>query len=402
MLELFFTFLRLGFTSFGGPVAHIGYFHKEFVEQKKWFTEDQYAELVALSHFLPGPASSQVGMAIGFHRGGLLGSILAFLAFTSPSIILMIFAAVVVSQLTDTSYINGILHGMKLLAVAVVADAVWGMAKKICTTPFKQSITVVVALAILFLSGIGWLNAWSQLLLILMVAVISAVYLSKQTELNTIPTDQGKSLHQDGHLKGFSLICLAGFAGLLMFLPLFTGSDSAIYLQVFDAFFRSGGLVFGGGHVVLPMLQAEPVIANHVSPDQFLAAYSFAQAVPGPMFTIASYLGMAIEQDLSTAIPLALIATLGIFLPGWLILMATLSVWPLLKRNIYLASAMQGVVAATVGLLVAALYQPVFTSSVFTVMDMACVIAIWGLFNIAKLPVWAVVLLVSFTGAIFG
>ncbi len=380
MLSLFLIFLRLGCTSFGGPVAHVGYFHREFVVERKWFTEAEYTELLALCHFLPGPASSQVGMAIGYRQAGVIGSLIAFTGFTLPSVVLMIGAAFLLQHTGNLSWVEGVLHAMKLLAVAVVADAVWGMAQKICITRLKFSITMMTAILMLLLPGLE-----SQLLAIAVAAIIGAVALRQGSPSVETLTNKSTIL---------TVPLLVMFGGLLFGLPFLVNQIDSTSLAVFDTFYRAGGLVFGGGHVVLPMLQAEPLIASSIDQDQFLTAYSLAQAVPGPMFTIASYLGFVVEGSWLNG----LIATAGIFLPGWLLIIATLSVWPKIKTNRYLAGSVQGIVAATVGLLVAALYQPVFSSAVLSASDMAVVLMIWTALAIARLPVWGVVIVTALAG----
>lgn len=383
MFSLFLIFLRLGCTSFGGPVAHLGYFHREFVTERKWFSEAEYTELLALCHFLPGPASSQVGMAIGYRQAGIIGSLIAFIGFTLPSVILMIAAAFLLQHTANLSWVDGVLHAMKLLAVAVVADAVWGMAKKICITRLKFSITILTAVTMLLMPGLV-----SQLLAIALAGIVGAMALRQGTA-------NVEALTKRSGFLTLPLFLL--FGGLLFGLPFLVTSIDSASLAVFDTFYRAGGLVFGGGHVVLPMLQAEPLISSQISQDQFLTAYSLAQAVPGPMFTIASYLGFVVDDSWVNA----LIATAAIFLPGWLLIIATLSVWPKLKSNGYLAGSVQGIVAATVGLLVAALYQPVFSSAVLNAADMAVVILVWTALSVARLPIWGVVIVTALAGGLF-
>ncbi|MFC3151214.1 chromate efflux transporter [Litoribrevibacter euphylliae] len=383
MFSLFLIFLRLGCTSFGGPVAHLGYFHREFVTERKWFSEAEYTELLALCHFLPGPASSQVGMAIGYRQAGIIGSLIAFIGFTLPSVMLMIAAAFLLQHTANLSWVDGVLHAMKLLAVAVVADAVWGMAKKICITRLKFSITILTAVAMLLMPGLV-----SQLSAIALAGIVGAMALRQGTA-------NVEALTKRSGFLTLPLFLL--FGGLLFGLPFLVTSIDSASLAVFDTFYRAGGLVFGGGHVVLPMLQAEPLISSQISQDQFLTAYSLAQAVPGPMFTIASYLGFVVDDSWVNA----LIATAAIFLPGWLLIIATLSVWPKLKSNGYLAGSVQGIVAATVGLLVAALYQPVFSSAVLNAADMAVVILVWTALSVARLPIWGVVIVTALAGGLF-
>ncbi|GAA3916523.1 chromate efflux transporter [Litoribacillus peritrichatus] len=352
------------------------------MQQRKWFTEVEYTELLALCHFLPGPASSQVGMAIGYRQQGVLGSLIAFVGFTLPSVLLMVMAALLLQSSALTETLNGVLHAMKLLAVAVVADAVWGMAKKICITRVKTAITLITAVTMLVVPGLS-----SQLTVIFLAGLVGAVFLAQSGSSVQPLVEKGSSW--------LSPVCLVVFAGLLLGLPWLASYSPS--LELVDTFYRAGGLVFGGGHVVLPMLQAEPLVQSAISSEQFLTAYSFAQAVPGPMFTIASYLGVAYQGSWMDG----LIATAAIFLPGWLIVIATLSLWPKIKSISLLSGAMQGVVAATVGLLVAALYQPVFVSAVLSPSDMAIVLSVWALLCIAKLPVWSVVIAVATFGGVF-
>jgi chromate transporter len=393
MFSLFLIFLRLGCTSFGGPVAHLGYFHREFVIERKWFTEAEYTELLALCHFLPGPASSQVGMAVGYRQAGVIGSLIAFIGFTFPSVVLMIGAAFALQHSADLSFVNGILHAMKLLAVAVVADAVWGMAKKICITRLKLSITVFTAVMVLVapsLISTGFLGSalFVQLFSIAVAGGIGAMALRQGSPDVEQLTHRSSSL-----LTPFFIVT---FFALLIGLPFLVDSESSTALTLFDTFYRAGGLVFGGGHVVLPMLQAEPLISNSIASDQFLTAYSLAQAVPGPMFTIASYLGYVVGNSWVNGV----IATLAIFFPGWLLVIAALSIWPRLKSNSYIAGAIQGIVAATVGLLIAALYQPVFSSAVINSVDMAVVLLVWAAVSIARLPIWLVVSVTAMVGGL--
>jgi len=394
MLSLFLIFLRLGCTSFGGPVAHLGYFHREFVVERKWFTEAEYTELLALCHFLPGPASSQVGMAVGFRQAGVLGSLIAFVGFTLPSVLLMIGAAFALQYSANLSFVEGVLHAMKLLAVAVVADAVWGMAKKICITRLKFTITILTAVLVLVSpnlvsSGLMGSALAVQLLAIGGAGCVGAIALKQGAPKVEQLTSQST--------PKLSALFLVAFFVLLFGLPFISQASGSVELSLFDTFYRAGGLVFGGGHVVLPMLQAEPLISSNLSQDQFLTAYSLAQAVPGPMFTIASYLGYVVENSWINAV----VATLAIFFPGWLLVIATLSVWPKLKSNMYIAGAVQGIVAATVGLLVAALYQPVFSSAVLNAVDMAIVLLVWTAVAVARLPIWAVVFITATFGGLF-
>jgi len=394
MLSLFLVFLRLGCTSFGGPIAHLGYFHREFVVGRKWLTEAEYTELLALCHFLPGPASSQVGMAVGYRQAGVLGSLIAFVGFTLPSVLLMIGAAFALQHAADLSFVDGVLHALKLLAVAVVADAVWDMAKKICITRLKFTITIITAVLVLVGPGLVSSGILGSVLTVQLLAMGGAGFIGAMLLRQGAPKVEQLTTKATPML---SALFIVAFFLLLFGLPFISQAYGSVELSLFDTFYRAGGLVFGGGHVVLPMLQAEPLISESLSQDQFLTAYSLAQAVPGPMFTIASYLGYVVENSWTNAV----VATLAIFFPGWLLVIATLSIWPKLKSNMYIAGAVQGIVAATVGLLVAALYQPVFSSAVLNTVDMAIVLLVWTAVAVARLPIWAVVTVTAISGGLF-
>lgn len=364
MLSIFKTFFWLGWISFGGPAAHIGYFRKTFVEKLNWLSDEEYGQIVALSQFLPGPGSSQVGFALGYKKGGLTGAIAAFVGFTSPSVILMLVLAVISGQFLESSLFNSIIHGLKLLAVVVVADATFGMYKNFCQSKLATTLCVITAVVLLLMPGI-----WPQILILLFAAFIGSKYLlpkQAQTVQNT---------------NKISVMPLVIFAALLIGLPLASSLSQSV--EVFGLFYQAGSLVFGGGHVVLPLLQNG--IGDQLSQDAFLTGYAAAQAVPGPMFTLATYLGYVLMP--SAPIIGALLATIAVFLPGFLLLLSVLKNWQALASKPKVAGALTGVNAAVVGLLLAALYQPIFTSAVNNGLDFALIIVGVWLLKSVKLPI---------------
>lgn len=369
MWEIFKTFFILGWVSFGGPAAHIGYFRQTFVTQRQWLTDDQYAQLVALSQFLPGPGSSQVGFAIGYQRGGLVGACLAFLGFTLPSIFLMLLLGTLSQQLLDQPLFEHLIHGLKLLAVLVVADATWGMYQNFCRSKLTHSLCLLSAVILLILPGM-----LSQLSVLILAAVVGILWLKKPTALST----------QAQFRPDWWPFIL--FIALLMGLPWLTHGQPVLIL--FEAFFHAGSLVFGGGHVVMPLLQN--LLAEQITTDTFLTGYAAAQAVPGPMFTLATYLGVHLLPH--TPIWGAIVATTAIFLPGFLLLLTVLRNWQALSNLPMISGALKGVNAAVVGLLLAALYQPVFISSVLTPLDAALLVIGYGLLKIARWPILGLVI----------
>ncbi|KFK52437.1 chorismate-binding protein [Vibrio vulnificus] len=378
MLQIFKTFFWLGWISFGGPAAHIGYFRHTFVEKLKWISDEEYAQLVALSQFLPGPGSSQVGFGLGYKKGGLPGACAAFLGFTLPSVVIMLLLALVSSQVTDTALFQNVVHGLKLLAVVVVADAAWGMYKNFCKTPLTVGISVATAVALLVFSGIA-----TQMIVLIIAALIGVIALkgeNKATEHSFKP----------------SLTPLLTFAALLLLLPLLATAQPLV--QLFNEFYQAGSLVFGGGHVVLPLLQN--IVGEQISQDAFLTGYAAAQAVPGPMFTFATYIGYVLHP--SSPILGAVVATLAVFLPGFLLMLGVLKNWQLLAANPRVSGALQGVNASVVGLLVAALYQPVFTSAVSSGLDVGLILIGFYLQKQIKVPILALVLFFMLSGATLG
>ncbi|EGR0126565.1 chromate efflux transporter [Vibrio vulnificus] len=378
MLQIFKTFFWLGWISFGGPAAHIGYFRHTFVEKLKWISDEEYAQLVALSQFLPGPGSSQVGFGLGYKKGGLPGACAAFLGFTLPSVVIMLLLALVSSQVTDTALFQNVVHGLKLLAVVVVADAAWGMYKNFCKTLLTVGISVATAVALLVFSGIA-----TQMVVLIIAALIGVIALkgeNKATEHSFKP----------------SLTPLLTFAALLLLLPLLATAQPLV--QLFNEFYQAGSLVFGGGHVVLPLLQN--IVGEQISQDAFLTGYAAAQAVPGPMFTFATYIGYVLHP--SSPILGAVVATLAVFLPGFLLMLGVLKNWQLLAANPRVSGALQGVNASVVGLLVAALYQPVFTSAVSSGLDVGLILIGFYLQKQIKVPILALVLFFMLSGATLG
>lgn len=385
---VFLVFLRLGLTSFGGPIAHLGYFRNEFVTRRRWMSEQGYADLVALCQFLPGPASSQVGMAIGLARCGHAGALAAWLGFTLPSAVLLILFALGLASYSD-AIPPGVLHGLKVVAVAVVAQAVWGMARSLCTDVPRVSIMAAAACVVLLLP-----SAWTQLAVIAVAAVIGLGCFPA-----TVAADQDALPVAIGRRAG--LLWLALFAGLMVALPLLAVQFPGGGLAMVDAFYRAGALVFGGGHVVLPLLQAEVVTPGWVDGDAFLAGYGAAQAVPGPLFTFAAFLGASMTMSPSGWAG-GLLCLVAVFLPGFLLVAGALPFWARLRHNVQARAALAGINAAVVGLLLAALYQPVWNSAILAPRDFA--LALLGLVALMswKWPPWLVVLASGVLGGLFG
>ena len=375
---VFLIFLRLGLTSFGGPVAHLGYFRDEFVVRRHWLSERSYADLVALCQFLPGPASSQVGMALGLSRAGYAGALAAWLGFTLPSAIALILFALGIASYGDAMP-AGVLHGLKVVAVAVVAQAVWGMARTLCPDVPRISIMVAATCYVLLVP-----SALGQVGVIIAAALIGLVAFRPQpgTAHEPLPISIRRRT---------GLLWLALFCALLLGLPLLASLFPSPLLAMVDAFYRAGSLVFGGGHVVLPLLQAEVVPTGWVDGDAFLAGYGAAQAVPGPLFTFAAFLGASMNQAPGGWLG-GLVALLAIFLPSFLLVLGALPFWEQLRRNRRTQAALMGVNAAVVGLLLAALYQPVWTSAIHRPEDFGLALVALTALLFWKLPPWLVVL----------
>lgn len=383
--EVFSAFLLLGLTSFGGPIAHLSYFRSEFVERRRWLSEQAYADLVALCQFLPGPASSQVGFALGLMRAGPWGAAAAWAAFTLPSAIMLVVFALGAAAL-DGPVSQGIIHGLKVTAVAIVAHAVWGMARNLCPDPRRAGIALAAVFTVVLVNGPP-----GQVAAIVIGALAGMVLCRTNTEAGADFHDLPLPVStRAGHLA-----VLAGIA-LLVGLPLLAWSSPSVTLAIMDAFYRAGALVFGGGHVVLPLLEVEVVQSGWVSADEFLAGYGAAQAVPGPLFTFAAYLGAVMTGSL----PGAALALLMIFLPGILLLVAVLPYWNRFRRSNNAQALMRGANAAVVGILGAALYQPVWTSAILGPHEFALALTGLLLLSVWKLPAWAVVIILA-GGGIF-
>ncbi len=378
-VEVLLAFLRLGLTSFGGPVAHLAYFRSEFVERRKWLDDQRYSDLVALCQFLPGPASSQVGMALGLGRAGWWGALAAWLGFTLPSAIALILFALGVAHWSGLAQ-SGAVHGLKVVAVAVVAQAVWGMARSLCPDRLRGGIAIGAALLVLALPtaqgqllaiGLGGLIGWRALALPHLVSAAHGDY---------------------GIAKRTAGLLLLAFAGLLIGLPLLAAALGGAGLAAFAEFYQAGSLVFGGGHVVLPLLQASVVPPGWVDNDTFLAGYGAAQAVPGPLFTFAAFLGAAMPSPLGGWTG-GLLLLLAIFLPSFLLVAGALPYWESLRQRDVVQRAMGGINAAVVGLLGAALYDPVWSSAIHTRADFGLALAAYGLLVFGRLsPVFVVAL----------
>lgn len=385
VIEVLFVATRLGLTSFGGPVAHLGYFREEYVSRREWLDEATYADLVALCQFLPGPASSQVGIAVGISRAGLLGGLAAWVGFTLPSALIMVLFAYGVNALGDVAD-AGWLHGLKVVAVAVVALATWGMARSLCPDRPRITLAILAAIAMLF-----WHSAIAQVGVIALGGLLGWMMLHG----GETTSDVVRRFPVSRRLAVGSLLL---FAALLVGLPPLRQVLDVQSLEVLDSFYRAGSLVFGGGHVVLPLLQAEVIQAGWVTTDQFLAGYGAAQAVPGPLFTFSAYLGAMMNV---MPIPwLGGLFTLGaIFLSSFLLVVGALPFWDSLRAMASFRKALMGINAAVVGLLLSALYDPVWTSAIHTPKDFALGLAAFALLAFCEIPPWLVVVLTAMGGA---
>lgn len=385
--EVFTAFLKLGVTSFGGPIAHLGYFRAEFVERRKWLSESSYADIVALCQFLPGPASSQVGFTLGILRGnGLLGGLAAWSAFTLPSALIM-FAFALGATIFSGPLGEGVLHGLKLVAVAVVAQAIWGMAQSLTPDRARAAIALAAVAIVVFIGG-----SFGQIAAIA-IGALAGLLLCRGDS----PAATGQLGFSGSHRHGIAALVV--FAALFLITPLVAARTGSQGLALFDAFYRSGSLVFGGGHVVLPLLQAEVVTPGWVSNADFLAGYGMAQAVPGPLFTFAAYLG-AVSGPSPNGLAGAVIALVALSLPGLLLVYGMLPFWDALRLRPTAQAAMRGTNAAVVGILGAALYDPVWTGAVLSARDFAVALAGFLLLTVWKLPPWIVVVLLAVSGAL--
>ena len=386
LLEVFLAFLKLGLTSFGGPVAHLAFFREEFVARRRWLDEKAYADLVALCQFLPGPASSQVGMSLGILRAGLPGALAAWIAFTLPSAIALIVFAYGVQ--TFEGWLNtGVLDGLKIAAVAVVAQALWSMARSLCPDALRASFALITAIGILL-----WPGSLTQIVFLILAAIAG------WRLLPMIDTAGSEALHLPVS-RGTASIAWVLFAGLLIVLPLLASAGGSQALALFDSFYRTGALVFGGGHVVLPLIESEVVPPGWVSADAFLAGYGAAQAVPGPLFTFAAYLG-AVMQPAPNGWLGGLLCLVAVFLPSLLLVVGALPFWHRLRGNAAVRKALAGVNAAVVGLLLAALYDPAWVNAIGSPREFALALAAFLLLAVLKLSPWLVVLLSAAGGVL--
>lgn len=380
--EVFWAFLKLGLTSFGGPIAHLGYFREELVIRRRWLDDSTYADLVALCQFLPGPASSQVGFALGLMRAGWLGALAAFTAFTLPSALILLTFAMTAASISGPVGI-GALRGLKIVAVAIVAQAVWGMARNLCPDRGRATIAVSAVALLAFIPGA--------------FGMVSAIILGA---LAGLALGRGAAASVGGHInlpisRAFGAGALLTFFALLALLPL--AAQQGQIWAVVDSFYRAGALVFGGGHVVLPLLQAEIVQPGWVTPDAFLVGYGLAQAVPGPLFTFAAYLGAVLGPE-PNGVAGATLALLALFLPGFLLLVGVLPYWDRFRAMARAQSLMQGANAAVVGILGAALYSPVFTSAIGSPRDFTLALACFVLLTAWQAPPWVVVVVAALGG----
>jgi chromate transporter len=386
VFQVFKIFLRLGLTSFGGPVAHLGYFREEFVARRRFLSEDAYADLVALCQFLPGPASSQVGIAIGISQAGFRGALAAWAGFTLPSAFALILFGYGIGTLHSPVAHAGWLHGLKVVAVAVVALAIWGMAKSLTPDRPRGTIAILAAMFVLV-----WPSAWGQILAILVGGLFGLLFL----QTDTVPG------HSALHIpigRAPAIFCICLFIVLLFGLPIVTGFVHSHTIELIDSFYRTGSLVFGGGHVVLPLLQTAVVSPGWVSKDLFLAGYGAAQAVPGPLFTFSAYLGTVMQQA-PTGWAGGTICLVAIYVPSFLLLIGILPFWEVLRTETTVRCALAGVNAAVVGLLLAAFYNPVWTSGILSVNDFVLGLVAFALLSIWKTPPWVVVTITALGGA---
>ncbi|CAM4178420.1 Chromate transporter [Lacicoccus alkaliphilus] len=374
LMEILLTSLRLGLTSFGGPVAHLAYFKDEYVDKKKWLDDKLYADIIAVCQFLPGPASSQVGISIGMLRGGIPGGILSFLGFTVPSVLVLIIFALVYQtfDLEGAVFINS----LKIVAVAVVLHALIGMGRNLAPD-FPRMLMAIGAAGLMLI----YPNAWIQILTIVIGGIIGYILFRNKAE-NKISDFKFNLTRKVG------IISFSTLAGLLILLPVLNSMFNSQYLNLIDIFFRVGSIVFGGGHVVLPMIEREVVPTGLVTPDQFLAGYGMAQAVPGPLFTFASYLGTVMLGTTG-----GIVATVAMFLPSFLLVMSALPFLNVLRGNEKFQSVLMGVNATVVGILLAAFYDPVFTSGINTGRDFFLALLLFFMLFRMKLPAWMIVIL---------
>lgn len=372
LVEILFVSTRLGLTSFGGPTAHLGYFHEEYVRKRQWLDEKSYADLVALCQFLPGPASSQVGIGIGVMRAGVLGGIVSFIGFTWPSVLALILFALFLQStgMVDISW----LHGLKIVAVVIVAHAILGMAKTLTPDIQRKMIALLALLAALLVESL-----FTQVGIIIMAGIVGTVLYKEQTIRN-------EPVKKPLISKTLGYMSLGLFFGLLLILPLLSSLSAQHWIVMMDSFYRAGALVFGGGHVVLPLLENEFVATGLMDETAFIAGYGATQAVPGPLFTFAAYIGTVIDGWQG-----GLLATFAIFLPAFLLILGAFPFWHQLRANPKMNGAFMGVNAAVVGILLAAFYDPIWTSAILQPIDFALAAILFSLLVFWKLPPWVIV-----------
>ena len=388
LFQVFWVALRLGLTSFGGPIAHIGYFRQEYVVKRCWLDEQSFADVLALSQSLPGPASSKVGIIIGTIRAGLPGGVMAWLGFTMPSAIALIAFGYGLQQFAI--YDIGWLHGLKIAAVAVVAQAVWGMSRSLAPDRERASIAVISAVISLTVT-----TPFTAIIIIVISGIVGWKFLH-------VPSMESTRVTISYRIKPWiGVVTLVTFFGLLIGLPLLRQLfDTNQTLSIIDSFYRSGSLVFGGGHVVLPLLQSEVVDTGWIAKETFLAGYGATQAVPGPLFTFSAFLGTVMTLPPNGVVG-ALITLGAIFLPAFFLAIGPLPFWDILRQRPDLQSALKGVNASVVGLLLSALYDPIWTSTIQDPLDFALASAALGMLMLWKLPPWSVVILSALAGMAF-
>jgi len=374
--ETWWTALQLGLTSFGGPIAHLGYFHTTYVRRKQWLDEKSYADLVALAQFLPGPASSQVGIGVGVMRAGIWGGIIAWLGFTLPSVVMLMLFAYLMEAFDPGA--AGWIQGLKIVAVAIVAQAVLGMAGKLASGPIRAAVAFAAMSVVLL-----WTSPVAQVTVIAAAGALGWwIFRKKQGEEEAAPKQAGIPISRRA-----GLVCLGLFLTLLLGLPLLASLSGSTGIAVVDSFYRAGSLVFGGGHVVLPLLESETVANGWMTKEEFLTGYGATQAVPGPLFTFAGYLGMLIQ-----GVPGGILATLAIFLPGFLLIVGVMPFWNAIRTHAKLQGMLTGMNAAVVGILLAALYHPIWTSSIHGSLEFVIGAGLFAMLMFWKCPPWVVVL----------
>ncbi len=382
--DIFFSFLLLGLTSFGGPIAHIGYFRDFFVNNKKWLDEKLYADFVSLCNFLPGPSSSQVGISIGYYLKGIKGAILAWVGFTMPSvIILMLFGYTILNY--DSSIPQGVLKGLKAIVVIIVFQAILGMSKNLLKDNIGYLITFFTALFLMIFP-----SSLNQLMCLIISGLIG-VFVYKEQKI------KGKNQKFSVEIGFWKIFPIILFFVFLIILPIMNEIFNSNLLNLANSFFKVGSLVFGGGHVVLPLLNEEFVASGMIENDLFLAGYGASQAIPGPLFTFSSYLGIFLKSEINTLFT-SIFCLFFIFLPSFLLLLGTLSLWNELRKFDLIISAFKGVNASVVGLLIAALYNPIIISSLKSYYDFVLILISFGILFFTKIPQWAAVFLISFCG----